>query len=295
MPLTAPRFASNSRLQDAANNSPALKYNEKSDGVGLLQQALFDLGYKMPKSFAKGAPDEVYGDETVTAVRQFQKDQKFWKAELDGIVGRDTLMVLDDLFQSGLTAKNQKALALNLGYSMQAVNYVLKVQNLTAPNWDKYRGDPSWEGGTAPMNYQDKCLYLKERPLADKLISEKPGATVLDTFRIRANLAKKYGCGNCGENSILAFMFLYDMGIRPIDRMSLDEASDHAFVVIGRQNADPNDWENWGPAAVICDSWAQGFRRGDKSIGTYPGTQFGDKMEGLVPGWQSVNSDHREA
>jgi peptidoglycan hydrolase-like protein with peptidoglycan-binding domain len=291
MPLTSPRFASNKRLQDAALNKPPLMIPEKSDAVGLLQQALFDLGYKMPISFAKGAPDAVYGQETAQAVRKFQIDQKFWNSEWDGKAGKDTLTLLDELFQGGAKPKDLQDLAKNLGYSMQAVNYVLRTVKLKAPNWDKYRGDPSWEAGTGPKDALDICLYDKDRPTADDQFCKLKGGTTLDYYRIKANLAKKDGCGNCGENSILAFMFLYDMGVRPIDRMSID--ADHAFVVIGRTNKDDHDWKNWGSAAVVCDPWGQGFRYNDKSIGTYPGSQFGEKMTDLVPEWTSVQSDFR--
>jgi peptidoglycan hydrolase-like protein with peptidoglycan-binding domain len=298
MPLTSSRFSKNKRLQDAAENRPPLKRPESSDAVKLLQQALVDLGYKMPRSIGKAGPDGVYGNETYAIVRRFQIDQKFWTDEMDGIAGRDTLTRLDQLFLRSNTEEDQKALSRNLGFSMQAVNHVLRKIKLQAPNWDRYRGEPSWEDGTAPQDPLDVCLYEKDRPKAKELFlakQKKSGASVLDYYRIVANLANKNGCGNCGENSILAFMFLYDLGVRPIDRMELDQKADHAFVVIGRAAGDANDWANWGPRAVVCDPWAVGFRKMDKAIGTYPGTQFGGKMTELVPSWKSVHSSYRES
>jgi len=290
MTLTSSRFSANTRLQEAATNNPPLKLHEQSDAVKLVQQALADLGYKLPRTFAKGTADGKFGDETRDAVRKFQKDQKFWTTELDGIVGKDTLTHLDSLFQKGLTGKQLKSLSQNLGYSMQAVNYVLRTSKLKAPNWDKYRGEPSWEADKDknPMDALDVCLYQDVRPKVAEEITKKPDLTALDRIRLSADKAKSKGCGNCGENSSLAFIFLYDMGVRPLDRMAID--ADHAFVVIGRTGADDGDWKNWGDAAVVCDPWAQGFWKGDKSVGTYAASQFGDRVTMLVPEWTKVFS-----
>ena len=99
MALTSPRFAGNARLQKAADNKPPLKTGEpKGKAVELVQQALVDLGYKMPVSFAKGSPDGIYGKETTQVVRQFQVDQGFPPSGWDGRAGRDTLTRLDQLF-----------------------------------------------------------------------------------------------------------------------------------------------------------------------------------------------------
>lgn len=89
------------RLQQAFDNSPLLKKNETSDGVKTLQRALKELGYPLPKSFAKtGDADGVFGDETYAQVKQFQRDNHLAD---DGIVGRDTLRVLDGKFNPKVT------------------------------------------------------------------------------------------------------------------------------------------------------------------------------------------------
>jgi peptidoglycan hydrolase-like protein with peptidoglycan-binding domain len=99
MPLTSPRFKDSARLQKAAENDPPLKIGEpKGDGVARVQQALSDLGYAMPITFAKGSPDGIYGKETAAVVQQFQKDQGFPPSGWDGRAGRDTLTRLDQLF-----------------------------------------------------------------------------------------------------------------------------------------------------------------------------------------------------
>src|SRR4029079_12987281 len=99
MPLTSPRFKDSARLQKAAENNPPLKIGEpKGDGVARVQQALSDLGYAMPITFAKGGPDGIYGKETAAVVQQFQKYQGFPPSGWDGRAGRDTLGRLDQLF-----------------------------------------------------------------------------------------------------------------------------------------------------------------------------------------------------
>jgi peptidoglycan hydrolase-like protein with peptidoglycan-binding domain len=95
MALTSPRFANDPRLQAAAMNNPPMRRGETGDSVGTLQQALYDLGYPLPISFATGTPDGIYGAETEATVRQFQTDQGIGR---DGVAGHDTLGALDALF-----------------------------------------------------------------------------------------------------------------------------------------------------------------------------------------------------
>src|SRR5262249_51098838 len=80
---------------------PLLIGEPKNVGVGLVQQALKDLGYGrfFKKTFASGKPDGVYGRETSAAVLQFQTDQGFPKKGQDGKAGKDTLARLDQEIQ----------------------------------------------------------------------------------------------------------------------------------------------------------------------------------------------------
>jgi peptidoglycan hydrolase-like protein with peptidoglycan-binding domain len=95
MSLKYPPFAACVPMQDAARNAPALKRGARGVAVGLLQGALVDLGYKLPKSMAKsGAPDEIYGQETFDAVWAFQTKEKLKK---DGQAGKNTIERLDQL------------------------------------------------------------------------------------------------------------------------------------------------------------------------------------------------------
>ena len=65
-----------------------LKKGSKGEAVKKLQQRLLDLGYKLPKYGADGD----YGNETVAAVKAFQKD---WGLKQDGIAGPETQKLLE--------------------------------------------------------------------------------------------------------------------------------------------------------------------------------------------------------
>lgn len=192
-------------------------------------------------------------------------------------------------------------LKTNLKHSADACNYVIKTIIQGGANWDQYHGPGSWEDciqtssekACAPKKDPvDVCLYEKLRPDYKKKLSI--AKTMLDKMRIIANETKSQKCGNCGEFSVLAFMYLYDKGVRPLDWVSL-VGGDHAFVVIGRDaKSDAKNFLTWGVSAVICDPWGQGFRSGDKKTGTYPATAFKSRMSGLVT-FSGVKSIHRES
>jgi hypothetical protein len=79
--------------------------------------------------------------------------------------------------------------------------------------------------------------------------------TQKDVIESTASWAKHYGCGNCGEQSALAFVYLRDQGFRPLDWMQVDNFK-HAFVVLGRRaDSDPADYTTWGRSAYYCDPW----------------------------------------
>src|SRR5579871_1231433 len=95
MALKSPRFSTNERLRRAAENKPALNKNETGEAVRILQQALIDLGFPLPISVRKfGSPDGVFGNETVTKVREFQTK---YRLKPDGSVGMKTMAKLDEL------------------------------------------------------------------------------------------------------------------------------------------------------------------------------------------------------
>jgi hypothetical protein len=97
MALSSSRFTSSRRLVAASTNSPPLRRGARGRAVHLIQFALLDLGYRMPRSTGGNmSPDGIYGDETVATVRDFQRSKRL---NPDGEVGRNTMRELDLAFQ----------------------------------------------------------------------------------------------------------------------------------------------------------------------------------------------------
>jgi hypothetical protein len=97
-------------------------------------------------------------------------------------------------------------------------------------------------------------------------------------IKYMADAASKAGCGNCEEQSAIAFMYLWDKGIRPLEWVQLLNGN-HRFVVIGRDPGDPpQDPAHWAPASCVCDPW---------NDAVYPAStlkkRFGKTLEFLWP------------
>lgn len=79
-------------------------------------------------------------------------------------------------------------------------------------------------------------------------------------IEFRAAAAAVYGAGNCAEQAALAFIYLRDKGIFPLDYMFKPnwvpflDFGGHAFVVIGRNKGSNAEIPaTWGDTAVIAD------------------------------------------
>lgn len=75
----------------------------------------------------------------------------------------------------------------------------------------------------------------------------------VDTF---ASWARQFGCGNCAEQSAMAFVQLRDVDkVGPLDWMQIDGFA-HAFVVLGRiAVTNPENSATWNGEAFVCDPW----------------------------------------
>jgi hypothetical protein len=93
--------------------------------------------------------------------------------------------------------------------------------------------------------------------LAERSVTKQYESVRIDHYlRFVAGAAEATGCGNCGEQSATAFVYLLDHGVRPPDWMALQDPGDHAFVVIGRlRNSIESEPETWGDRAIVCDPW----------------------------------------
>lgn len=97
MALDSARFSSIPRLHAAAEGRSPLAGGLRSRAVHVVQFALLDLGYSMPRSTGGSvSPDGIYGDETVAIVKAFQRSRPGLTE--DGIVGRNTMRALDREF-----------------------------------------------------------------------------------------------------------------------------------------------------------------------------------------------------
>jgi hypothetical protein len=77
-----------------------------------------------------------------------------------------------------------------------------------------------------------------------------------EQIKVAAIWAERSGCGNCWEQSAIAYQWLLRNNVLPVEFMQFEHPKDHAFVVLGR---DPTTWiaqpSSWGPSAVVCDAW----------------------------------------
>lgn len=114
MALTSMRFGSNARLLAASENKPAIRVGEKGDAVAIVQMALVDLGFDMPKTTGNGKklPDGVFGAETDAALKAFQKANSL---TADGVAGKQTLSALEALTME-LSARQSAAQALAMRF-----------------------------------------------------------------------------------------------------------------------------------------------------------------------------------
>lgn len=101
MALLSKRLAIFQHLQSAANNQPVIKFGETGPAVQALQLAFISLNFPMPRSTRQYSrePDGIFGSETFATVKAFQAQHAL---AMDGIVGRQTMSMLDKLFSAAV-------------------------------------------------------------------------------------------------------------------------------------------------------------------------------------------------
>ncbi|HET9370907.1 MAG TPA: peptidoglycan-binding domain-containing protein [Vicinamibacterales bacterium] len=118
--LESPRFKGDPVLEGVFDGFIELKKPRRgSAAVRKVQQALIDAGFPLPKFGADGD----YGDETEAAVKDFQRAAGLENAEIDGIVGENTLSRLDARFSEGSAIVPERH--CDLGFRNIAVDAVV--------------------------------------------------------------------------------------------------------------------------------------------------------------------------
>lgn len=142
--LTSPRFSQLLELEAAYDNERIIKKGASGRGVQAIQQALYDLGFRLKGFGADGA----FGPETDQAVRQYQRSQGL---SPDGKVGPLTMTKLDQRFPAVKLPKNLKAKwtwpcvrDLLCPWSPHTVNVL---QTYTVKSFDNiFWDDEKWDG-----------------------------------------------------------------------------------------------------------------------------------------------------
>ena len=138
---------------------------------------------------------------------------------------------------------------MSLGYYLQqaqaAVDFVKSkmvdgadnsVWDLISSGWDSHSCVPEMRG-----SYQTE--FWKNSPAQERI-------------KVAAMWAERMGCGNCGEQSAIAYQWLLARGVLPLEFMAFEPPKNHNFVVLGRDPAsDVAKAGTWGPDAVVCDPW----------------------------------------
>lgn len=149
----------------------------------------------------------------------------------------------------------------NLSAAWEAVRFVKGKMRFGAKNkvrdlWAS-KGQ-AWDALDDLRNDENRYAVSLKNAMDNNEISMRTANERLIEFR--AALAAAYGAGNCAEQAALAFIYLRDKGIFPLDYMFKPnwapflDFGGHAFVVIGRkEGSDAANPSTWGELAVIAD------------------------------------------
>ncbi len=84
-------------------------------------------------------------------------------------------------------------------------------------------------------------------------------AMTVSNLRGTAEYTKRTKFGNCWEQAAIAFVYLFEKGVRSLDYMAFDNDAggyDHVWVGIGLdQGWQRKNLRSWGADAVWCDPW----------------------------------------
>ena len=117
----------------------------------------------------------------------------------------------------------------NLSAGRQAVTYVKSKLKLGAAN-NPFKLQSSVVGQLRAMDAILKVWRAEDDAMESNFVNPADGLRMAQAF---ADSAERYGAGNCGEHSAVAYMWLRRNGVYPVDWVHFKN-KDHAFVPIGR-------------------------------------------------------------
>ena len=93
MALVSPRFIHKHRLVRASNGA-TIRKGSRGSHIHLVQMALIDLGYPMPRSTGgpRYSPDGAFGNETEEKLLSFQESNNITTS---GVNDQETMLALD--------------------------------------------------------------------------------------------------------------------------------------------------------------------------------------------------------
>jgi hypothetical protein len=149
----------------------------------------------------------------------------------------------------------------NLSAAVIANKYVKSVMTIGASNKLRWDFPRAWACSGSLIN-TGAMRKKVDRDLAAAFAKEPDSYELYANIRAQqivleksADAATLYGCGNCGEQSAIAFVYLRGQKTFPLDWMEVNDY-EHAFVIIGRRRgSETTNYLTWGDDAVVCDPW----------------------------------------
>jgi hypothetical protein len=167
-----------------------------------------------------------------------------------------------------------------------AVTYVKSKVKFGAAN-NPFKLQSSVEGQLRAMGALLRTRGGEDQTMDAKFVNPADTLRVAQAF---AENAERYGGGNCGEQSAVAYVFLRRRAVFPIDWVRFMD-KDHAFVIIGRSSDGSSARKNipeqpWFPDAVICDAYWNRCEFWSGAIGDYDPTRLASLLHQESQGLQ---------
>jgi hypothetical protein len=143
--MSSPRFKGNVELEACFDGEKIIRFGERGEHVRLIQQALIDAGFPLPKFGADG----IFKDETKAAVREFQKQSGLEASQQDGEVGPITMSRLDSRF-TGASATTAE----------QTCEKGIKTINIDVVKMRGATGNPSVDIAFANAVFSECCIQF---------------------------------------------------------------------------------------------------------------------------------------